>query len=125
MYECRWVSASAEPACASCTARSLSGRAAATARRIRQTWASDESLSSQYSTPVVHRGHLYGTHGREDVGVAALRCVELATGKVKWSEEGFGVAHPLLVGDKLLLQTVDGRILVAAANPERMPKPYP
>ena len=86
---------------------------------LRKTWANDESLSSQYATPVVHQGHLYGTHGREDVGVAELRCVELATGNVKWTEEGFGVAHPLLVGDTLLLQSVDGRLTLAAANPEK------
>jgi len=86
---------------------------------INKTWANDESLSSQYATPVVFQGHLYGTHGREDVGVAALRCVELATGKVKWSEEDYGVAHPILVGDKLLLQCVDGRIALAKATPEK------
>jgi len=86
---------------------------------VKKTWANDESLSSQYATPVVYQGHLYGTHGREDVGVAALRCVELATGKVKWSEEGYGVAHPILVGDKLLLQCVDGRVALAKASPEK------
>jgi outer membrane protein assembly factor BamB len=86
---------------------------------VTQTWANDDSLSSQYSTPVVYKGHLYGTHGREDVGVASLRCVELATGKVKWSEDGFGVAHPILGGDKIVLQSVDGRITLIAANPSR------
>ena len=40
----------------------------------------------------MHRGgFIYGTHGRADVPpVPALRCVELATGKVRWSVDDFG-----------------------------------
>jgi outer membrane protein assembly factor BamB len=80
-------------------------------------WANDETLSSQYSTPVEQQGFLYGNHGREDIGVAELRCVEAATGKVRWSQPGFGVAHAILADGKLLLQTADGRVLLVAADP--------
>jgi outer membrane protein assembly factor BamB len=82
-------------------------------------WANDETLSSQYATPVEKEGFLYGIHGREDVGVAELRCVEAATGKVRWSQKGYGVAHLILAGDKLLLQTSEGRIALAAADPAK------
>ena len=61
-------------------------------------WANDDSLSSQYNTPVYADGYLYGIHGREDVGPADLRCVEAKTGRVAWSEEGFGVAHLTAAG---------------------------
>lgn len=81
-------------------------------------WADDETLSSQYSTPVIRNGYLYGIHGREDVPPAHLRCVELKSGKVMWSENGFGVAHPILAGDKLLLLTVDGDLVLAEASPQ-------
>jgi outer membrane protein assembly factor BamB len=80
-------------------------------------WSSDDALSSQYATPVHHDGHIYGTHGREDVGVAELRCIEAATGKVRWSSESFGVAHVLLVQDTLLLLSIDGKLTVARATP--------
>jgi outer membrane protein assembly factor BamB len=80
-------------------------------------WSNDDTLSSQYSTPVEHNGFLYGIHGREDVGVAELRCIETATGKVRWSQTGYGVAHLILAGDKLLLQKSDGQIALAAADP--------
>jgi outer membrane protein assembly factor BamB len=80
-------------------------------------WSNDETMSSQYSTPVEHNGFLYGIHGREDVGVAELRCIEAATGKVQWSKTGYGVAHLILVGDKLLIQKADGQIALAAADP--------
>jgi outer membrane protein assembly factor BamB len=80
-------------------------------------WADDDTLSSQYATPVEHNGFLYGIHGREDVGVAALRCIEAATGKVRWSEEGFGVAHLILAGGKLVIQKADGGLVLSAADP--------
>lgn len=87
-----------------------------TAKKI---WANDETLSSQYSTPVEHDGFLYGNHGREDIGVAELRCVEAATGKVRWSRPEFGVAHAILADGKLLLQTADGKLVLAAADPTK------
>lgn len=89
-----------------------------TADSAKVIWSSDDVLSSQYTTPVFHDGYLYGTHGREDVGVAELRCVEAASGKVRWSREEFGVAHALLVGDQLLLLSIDGRLSVAPATPK-------
>jgi len=82
-----------------------------------EVWANDETLSSQYSTPVEHEGFLYGNHGREDIGVAELRCVEAATGKVRWSKPEFGVAHAIVADGKLLLQTADGKLVLAAADP--------
>ena len=82
-------------------------------------WANDDSLSSQYNTAVESRGYLYGIHGREDSSPASLRCVELATGKVKWSEDGFGVAHAILAGDKILLLGVGGKLTLIAANPSK------
>lgn len=82
-------------------------------------WASDETLSSQYSTPVIHNGFLYGIHGREDIGVAELRCVELASGRVRWKQANFGVANLILAGNKLLLQRADGRLSLALADPEK------
>ena len=85
----------------------------------RTIWSNDDTLSSQYATPVEHEGFLYGTHGREDQGVAELRCVEVATGKVRWTQPNFGVAHAILADGKLLLQTADGRLALAAADPAK------
>lgn len=84
----------------------------------KQIWANDEALSSQYNTPVLHNGHLYGTDGRADVGVGALRCVELKTGKIAWSEKGFGVAAPILADGKLLIVTADGKLVLATPRPD-------
>jgi outer membrane protein assembly factor BamB len=81
-------------------------------------WENDESMSSQYTTCVYRDGFLYGTAGREDVGDASLRCIEAATGDVKWNEDGYGIAHVILVGDQLLIVRQAGEIVVAPASPK-------
>jgi hypothetical protein len=48
-----------------------------------------------------------------------LRCVEIATGKVRWSQEGFGVASPILAGERLLIVGAAGKIALARVNPAR------
>ncbi len=83
-----------------------------------EIWANDEVMSSQYSTCVHREGFLYGTHGREDFQNGVLRCVEAATGEVKWTEQGFGVAHTTLVGSDLLILGIDGTLRLVEATPD-------
>lgn len=79
-------------------------------------WSGDESLSNHYATSVYHNGYLYGFHGRQEQG-PSLRCVEWKTGKVCWSEDGFGAGTVLGAGDKLLILTEKGELLLAPASP--------
>lgn len=80
--------------------------------RLEVVWSNDRSLSSQYNTPVLSDGFLYGIHGREDAGLADLRCVSADTGKVQWSRPDFGVAHLIQAGDRLLALTADGKLVL-------------
>ena len=80
---------------------------------LKELWANDDVMSSQYSTCVYRDGFLYGTHGREDHKNGVLRCFEAQTGSVKWTVPGFGVAHIILVGDQLLLLDVEGKLRLA------------
>ncbi|MFN9371446.1 MAG: PQQ-binding-like beta-propeller repeat protein [Planctomycetaceae bacterium] len=82
-------------------------------------WETNDSLSSQYTTSVLHDGMLYGVHGRADGGDASLRCVDPQTGKVLWSRDGFGVAHAILADDKLLLIKDDGTLVLVRPDPAR------
>jgi outer membrane protein assembly factor BamB len=84
-----------------------------------ERWSSQEVLSSQYATCVLHDGFLYGTHGREDVGRASLQCVDARNGQLKWSEDSLGTAHVIKVNDRLLVLTVEGELLQLRATPER------
>ncbi len=82
-----------------------------------EVWKGD-ALASQYATPVVRDGFLYGCDGRQDLGDVALRCVELRTGKVRWSKESFGCASVTVAGDKLLLLGDGGELVLADCSPE-------
>lgn len=73
-------------------------------------WQSDDVLSSQYPTPVFYAGHLYGVHGRDDGPAASLRCVDAATGKVRWSKPGVGMAHLIVADGRLLSLSASGKL---------------
>ena len=85
----------------------------------RVLWQSDQVLSAQFTTPVLVQGVLYGLHGREDVGVAQLRCVDPLAGKVLWRQEDFGKATLIACGTLLLAQKTDGTVVLFRANPRR------
>ena len=88
------------------------------AKVARPLWQSDEVMSSQYTTSVYHDGYLYGIHGRQDIGIAELRCIDPFTGTVVWKEEGFGTGNLVLAGDKLLIMKTDGALLLVQPSPK-------
>jgi outer membrane protein assembly factor BamB len=81
-------------------------------------WKGDDILSNHYATSVHHRGFLYGFDGRQEQR-CHLRCVELATGKVRWSEEHFGAGTLMVVGDHLLVLSERGELLLVKAVPDK------
>ncbi len=80
-------------------------------------WASDDVLSNHYATSVYYDGHLYGFHGRQEFG-PSFRAVEMATGKVRWSEDKFRAGSVTLVGNRLLIMRESGELLLVPASPE-------
>lgn len=84
---------------------------------LETVWSGDESLSAHFATPVVRDGFLYGFHGRQERG-AELRCVEWATGRVRWSQEGLGAGTVALAGDSLVVLLESGELLVVRATPD-------
>jgi hypothetical protein len=83
----------------------------------KQLWSSDDALSNHYSTSVQKDGFLYGFHGRQEYG-QSLRCIEMKTGKVRWSEDGMGAGTVTLAGDRLLVIRENGEAIVAPASPD-------
>lgn len=81
-------------------------------------WSSDESLSNHYATSVHREGILYGFHGRQEYG-QSFRAVELSSGKVLWSKEGFGAGTVTLAADELLIVHESGDLVVIPAPPAR------
>lgn len=88
------------------------------AEGAQQIWANDDSLSNHYITSLHVGGNLYGVHGRSDIGAPSLRCVELATGKIVWTEANFGAASLLLADAKILALKVSGELLMFAPSPQ-------
>jgi outer membrane protein assembly factor BamB len=82
-----------------------------------EVWKSDESLSSHYNTSVYRDGYLYGIDGRQEAG-ARLRCVEFKTGKVLWTQRGFGCATLVLAEGNLIALTEQGDLVLVEATPE-------
>ena len=80
-------------------------------------WSADDVLSNHYATSVHHNGFLYGFDGRQEQG-CNLRCVELNTGKVRWSRDRFGAGTLMLAGDQLLILNERGELIRAAASPD-------
>ncbi len=88
---------------------------------LEKVWSNDDGISAHYATPVHHEGMLYGFDGRADPGFQpppSLRCVELQTGKVRWSEAGLKAGTVTLAGDQLLVLTGAGELLRAPATPD-------
>lgn len=77
----------------------------------------DKLVANHWSTPVVKDGHLYGMFSFKKYGVGPLKCVEIATGSVKWEQPNFGAGNVTLVGDKLIALADNGEVVVVEATP--------
>lgn len=78
----------------------------------------DKSLELHWNTAVYHEGYLYGSSGRHS-GEAELRCVELASGEVRWRQPGWGRASLLYVDGHLVCLSEDGTLRLVRANADR------
>jgi outer membrane protein assembly factor BamB len=86
---------------------------------VEEVWSNDEVMSSQYNTPVHVDGRLYGIDGRADLGEAELRCVDVKTGKVRWSQERFTCSSIIVADRHLIILTENGDLVSAEANPDK------
>jgi outer membrane protein assembly factor BamB len=82
-----------------------------------EVWSSDDSLSSQFTTPLLADGVLYGVDGRQDVGVARMRAIRPSDGKPLWTQENFGAATLMFADGKLLALGVNGTLKLIQPSP--------
>jgi outer membrane protein assembly factor BamB len=76
------------------------------------------AATNHWSTPVCKDGCLYGMFSFKEWGTGKLKCVELATGKVKWEQAGFGAGNAILVNDKVVALSDTGDVVLVEAKPE-------
>ena len=79
-------------------------------------WFKPNRLMNHWSTPVLRDGHLFGIYEFKKYGKAPLQCVDLTTGEIKWSERGFGPGNCILVGNKLVVLTDVGEVVIVDAT---------
>lgn len=88
-------------------------------------WGSDEiwripghkHVANHWSTPVLKDGHLYGMFSFKKYGDGPLKCVDIATGEIKWEQEGFGAGNVIRVGENILALTDYGKLVLVAGSP--------
>lgn len=80
-------------------------------------WQGPGPLATQYCTPIVADGHLYGIDGRDDVPPADLVCMNIESGREVWRQRGFGYGTLLAADGKLLAAKTDGELVLLRATP--------
>lgn len=79
----------------------------------------NKPVANHWSTPVYKDGYLYGMFSFKEYGTGPFKCVEVATGKVKWEKPGFGAGNVILVDNNLVALADDGRLVIIEPNPEQ------
>lgn len=77
----------------------------------------NKNLRTQLNAVVLLDGYLYGFDGDSN-SRAKLRCVELKSGVVKWTQEDSGFGSLSAANGKLIVLTDKGVLMVAKASPE-------
>lgn len=78
----------------------------------------DKAMQTHWNTPIYHDGYLYGSSGRHTEN-AELRCIELKTGKVMWSEPNLTRCSLLYIDGHLISLGEDGVLRLLRVNPEK------
>jgi outer membrane protein assembly factor BamB len=74
-------------------------------------------MNNHWSTPVCADGYIYGIFGQAKFAKAPLECVEVATGKVMWTHEGFGPGGCDLVDGQVMVLSDAGDLVLVKATP--------
>ena len=77
----------------------------------------NQPLANHWSTPVVKDGYMYGMFQFKEYGEGPVKCVNIATGDVKWTKEGFGPGHVVLMGGDVVALSDAGEVVRFAAEP--------
>ena len=76
----------------------------------------NKPLANHWSTPVFFSGHLYGMFSFKQYAKGPVKCVDLATGAVKWEQPGFGAGHVIRTGERILALSDAGELVLIDAK---------
>ena len=108
-----------------CTASYGRGAAAARISLSGGTWSvqhlylkTGSNYRSIWMTPVCYDGYIYTLCGDNVTFLTTpLNCIEMSTGNLMWSTNGFGMGGLILVGTNLLVLKENGQLVLARASP--------
>jgi outer membrane protein assembly factor BamB len=83
----------------------------------KEVWHS-RAIKPYFNDMVLHQGYIYGFDGANSI---LFTCVDLADGKTKWRERGYGGGQVLLLPDQnlLIILTETNDVALVEASPER------
>ncbi|MGZ8938103.1 MAG: outer membrane protein assembly factor BamB family protein [Limisphaerales bacterium] len=85
-----------------------------------QLWStSGDSLANHWSTPIHKDGFLYGMFQFKEYGDGPIKCVDIKTGEVKWSQPGFGPGNVIMVDNQLVALSDAGELIHIDPSPAR------
>ena len=76
---------------------------------VESVWRKPTYLKTKFTNVVVHDGMAFGLDD------AIMQCVELETGRKLWKRGRYGFGQVLGVGDLLIVQAENGRVLLVDA----------
>jgi outer membrane protein assembly factor BamB len=79
---------------------------------VREVWRNNR-MKNKFTSSVLHDGFIYG------LDEAILACVDASTGQLKWKGGRYGYGQLVLAGDRIIVQTEEGDLVLVAASPER------
>ncbi|MHB8519342.1 MAG: PQQ-binding-like beta-propeller repeat protein [Limisphaerales bacterium] len=84
--------------------------------QARLVWENKE-MRNHFNNCVLFNGYVYGIDGDAGDNLGALKCLELQTGRVKWTEPVRGVGTLTIADGKLIVLAGQGELIVADASP--------
>jgi outer membrane protein assembly factor BamB len=76
-------------------------------------------MRNHFNNSILLDGYLFGMDGNSNLGrVVTLTCMEFATGEVMWKQRGLGCGSLMIAGDRLVILSEDGQIVIAKAQPD-------
>ena len=76
----------------------------------------NKEMANTVNTCVYFQGHLYGFDGQVSSNNNRLRCLNVETNEVMWTQGSLGTGALTLAGDKLIIMGENGQLVVARAE---------
>jgi len=78
-----------------------------------------ESFAAQHSDPILIDGFIYGYSGESGRNKGDFKCIELSTGKERWSSDKMGNGTIVFVDGHIICFDLKGNLFLLKPNPEK------